>query len=148
SGANFSFGQSASPGQPWPRFTVKSFTRLIQYDPPMMRDEIVRTQAEPGARGGGGIPLPGEQKQLLMLSGTHAWNQVGENPPAAALAAVAGRQQQLWITPHGVVKAAMAHNATAQAQTEGSTKLTAISFTVPGQIKVKALVNAQNLVEK
>ena len=148
SGANFAFGQSPSPGAPWPRFNVKSYTRMVNYDTPAMRDEIVRTQAEPGARGGGGIPLVGEQRQLQMVSGTHAWNQVGENPPAAALAAVADRLYQLWITPHGVMKAAMKHNATIQAQTEGGKKMTTISFAVPGQIKVKALVNERNLVEK
>ena len=148
SGANFAFGQDVSPGTPWPRFNVKSYTRMINYDTPAMRDEIVRTQAEPGARGGGGIPLVGEQRQLQMVSGTYAWNQVGENPPAPALAAVTDRLYQLWITPHGVLKAAMKHNATAQAQTEGGKKMTAVSFMVPGQFKVKALVNEQNLIEK
>src|SRR4029453_1448070 len=148
SGANFAFGQNVSPGTPWPRFNVKSYTRMINYDTPAMRDEIVRTQAEPGARGGGGIPLVGEQRQLQMVSGTHAWNQVGENPPAPALAAVTDRQNQLWITPHGVVKAAMKHNATVQAQTEGGKKITIISFAVPSQLKVKAFINERNLVDK
>ena len=104
SGANFAFGQSVAPGTSWPRFNVKSYSRMVNYDTPAMRDEIVRTQAEPGARGGGGIPLAGEQRQLQMVNGTHAWNQVGENPPAPALAAVADRLHQLWITPHGVIK--------------------------------------------
>src|SRR6266436_4718258 len=147
-GANFSFGQNVAPGTPWPRFNLKSYTRTVDYDTPAMRDELVRTQAEPGARGGGGIPLVGEQRQLQAVSGTYAWNQVGENPLAPALAAVADRLHQLWITPHGVIKAAMKHNATVQAQTEGGKKMTTISFMVPGQLKVKALVNERNLVEK
>src|SRR5712691_1802009 len=148
SGANFSFGQNVAPGTPWPRFNLKSYTRTLDYDTPAMRDEFVRTQADPGARGGGGIPLVGEQRQLQAVSGTQAWNQVGENPPAPALAAVADRLNQLWITPHGVIKAAIKHNATVEAQTEGGKKMTAISFAVPGQIKVKALVNERNLIEK
>src|SRR6266852_1183662 len=94
SGANFSFGQNVAPGTPWPRFNLKSYTRMVNYDTPAMRDEIVRTQADPAARGGGGIPLVGEQRQLQVVSGTHAWNQVGENPPAPALAAVADRLYQ------------------------------------------------------
>src|SRR5262249_51376072 len=109
SGANFAFGQNVAPGTPWPRFNVKSFTRMVNYDTPAMRDELVRTQADPGERGGGGIPLGGEQRQTQMGSGTHAGPQAvvpsGENPPPApALAAVADRQHQLWITPHGVIK--------------------------------------------
>jgi len=117
SGANFSFGQSVAPGTPWPRFNLKSYTRTINYDTPAMRDELVRTQADPAARGGGGIPLVGEQRQLQALSGNDAWNQVGENPPTAAIAAVGDRLHQLWITPHGVIKAAIKHNATVDTQT-------------------------------
>ena len=67
SGANFSFGQSVSPGAPWPRFNLKSYTRTINYDTPAMRYELVRTQADPAARGGGGIPLVGEQRQLQRV---------------------------------------------------------------------------------
>jgi glyoxylase-like metal-dependent hydrolase (beta-lactamase superfamily II) len=148
SGANFSFGQSVSPGAPWPRFNLKSYTRTINYDTPAMRDELVRTQADPTARGGGGIPLVGEQRQLQAVSGSDAWNQVGENPPTAAIAAVGDRQHQLWITPHGVIRAAIKHNATIETQTIGGKKMTVISFAAPGQIKVKALVNDRNLVEK
>ena len=147
SGSTFAVGQNPAPGAPWPRFNAKNYTRMINYDTASMRDEIVRTQVEP-VRGGGGQPVVGEQRQNLMVSGTHAWNQVGENPPAPALVAVADRQHQLWITPHGVIKAAMKHNATVQAQTEGGKKMTTVSFVVPGQLKVKALVNDKNLVEK
>jgi hypothetical protein len=113
SGTTFAVGQSAAPGEPWPRFNAKSFTRTINYDTVSMRDDIIRTQAAPTPRGGGGQPVIGEQRQLQMVSGSHAWNQVGENFNPA-LAAVDDRLHQLWITPHGVIKAAMAHNATAQ----------------------------------
>ena len=148
SGANFSFGQSVSPGTPWPRFNLKSYTRSINYDTPAMRDEFIRTQADPAARGGGGIPLVGEQRLLQAVSGTDAWNQVGENPPTAAVAAVGDRLHQLWMTPHGVIKAAIQHNATVETQTIGGKKMTVISFAVPGQLKVKAFVNEHNLVER
>jgi len=94
SGSTFAVGQNPAPGAPWPRFNAKSYTRMINYDTASMRDELVRTQVEP-VRGGGGQPVVGEQRQNLMVSGTHAWNQVGENPPAPALVAVADRQHQL-----------------------------------------------------
>jgi glyoxylase-like metal-dependent hydrolase (beta-lactamase superfamily II) len=148
SGANFAFGQNVAPAAPWPRFTVKSYTRTVDYDVPAMRDEILRTQADPKERGGGGIPLPGEQKQIFSLSGSHAWNQIGDAPPAPALAVVGDRQHQLWITPHGVVKAAVKHNAAIETKTDAGKKTTAISFTVPGQLKIKATANDKNLIEK
>lgn len=147
SGTVFAVGQSPYPGAPWPRFNAKSYTRAINYDTVSMRDEVVRTQGENPPRGGGVQPIIGEQRQNLVVSGTYAWNQAGENAIPAP-AAVADRLQQLWITPHGVIKAAMAHNATVQAQTDGGKKLTTISFVVPGQLKVKALINERNLVEK
>jgi len=147
SGTLWQLGQSPYPGAPWPRFNIKSQTRTVNYDTVSMRDEVVRTQGENPPRGGGVQPIIGEQRQILLLSGTHAWNQAGENVVPAP-AAVADRLQQLWLTPHGVLKAAMAHKATVKAQTAGGKKMTVISFAVPGQLKVKALVNGKNLIEK
>ena len=147
-GAYFFLGQSVAPGTPWPRFNLKTFTRTINYDTPAMRDDFVRTQADPAARGGGGIPLIGEQRLIQGVSGTDAWNQLGENPPTPAIAAVADRQLQLLITPQGVIKAAIKHNATVETQTVDGKKMTVTSFTVPGQFKVKAFVNDRNQVEK
>jgi glyoxylase-like metal-dependent hydrolase (beta-lactamase superfamily II) len=112
-----------------------------------MRDEIVRTQAEDPPRGGGQQPVRGEQRQVFLVSGTHAWSQPGDSAIPQPVAVV-DRVHQLWITPHGVIKAAMAHNATVQSRTEGDKKQTIITFTVPGQLKVNAVVNDQNLVER
>jgi glyoxylase-like metal-dependent hydrolase (beta-lactamase superfamily II) len=146
SGSIFAVGQSPSPGTPWPRFNAKSYTRSVNYDTSSMRDEIVRTQVD-APRGGGGQPVLGEQRQNQAVSGTHAWSQTGETT-TPQLAAGPDRLHQLWITPHGLIKAAMAYNATVQAQTEGGKKMTTIAFTVPNQLKVKAFVNEDNLVEK
>jgi glyoxylase-like metal-dependent hydrolase (beta-lactamase superfamily II) len=147
SGTIFAVGQSPTPGTPWPRFNVKSYSRVIDYETASLRDEIVRTQAENPPRGGGGQPVRGEQRQVLLVSGTHAWNQPGDTATPTPLA-VPDRLHQLWITPHGVIKAAMTHNATVQVRTEGGKQLTTISFTAPRQFKATAFVNDQNLVEK
>ena len=144
SGSVYSFGQSETGGKPWPRFTAKSFTRSIDYETPAMQDEIVRVQADAGARGGGGLPLPNEQKQVLSVSGSHAWAQTGQNPPGPQLHWVDDRQFQIWMTPHGIVKAALKHNATVQ--TDGGKKT--IAVTSPGSFKATAVVNDRNLVEK
>jgi glyoxylase-like metal-dependent hydrolase (beta-lactamase superfamily II) len=146
SGSTFAPGQSPAPGTPWPRFNAKSFIRTVNYDTASMRDEILRTQAENPPRGGGGQPVMGEQRQILVLSGNHAWNQTGETTTPNW--GVADREYQLWLTPHGILKAAMAHNATAQTKTEGGKKLTTIAFVVPGKLKANVLVNENNLIEK
>src|SRR5262249_11987532 len=111
SGANFSFGQNVTPTAPWPKFNLKTFTRTINYETPAMRDEFVRSQADPTARGGGGIPLTGEQRQMQAVSGSYAWSQTEQNPLNPAMTAVGERLHQLWITPHGIIKIAAKHNA-------------------------------------
>jgi glyoxylase-like metal-dependent hydrolase (beta-lactamase superfamily II) len=145
SGSVFALGQNPAPGMPWVRYNAKSFTRSINYDTASMRDEIVRTHGEQSPRGA--VFFVGEQRQLLVVSGDRAWNQTGETI-TPALWVTPGRLHELWITPHGVVKAAMEHTATVQARTEGGKKLTAVSFVTPSKLKITALVNENNLVEK
>ena len=147
SGAFFSFGQSFTPGDPWPRFGLKSYTRTIDYETPALRDAVVRAEGDPVARGGG-LPIPGGQRLTTAVSGTLAWGQLGEGPVNPAPAAVGDRLHQLWITPQGLIKAALKYNATVQAQEEGGKKTATIAFTVPGQFKIRAVVDDKNLVEK
>jgi hypothetical protein len=53
--------------------------------------------------------------------------------------AVAVRQVQLWSTPHGVVKAALAGQGSMQGRT--------IAFAVPGRFRATATVDTSNLIE-
>ena len=139
SGVIFSPGQSVAPGKPWPRFNLKSLTRTVNYETGALRDEVVRIQAEDPPRGGGGQPIRGELKQTFHVQGDLSWNVVGENTVSAPVA-LADRQFQLWATPHGIIKAAMASQATVQGRT--------ISFTRPGHFTAKVTVNDRNLVDK
>jgi glyoxylase-like metal-dependent hydrolase (beta-lactamase superfamily II) len=138
SGVNFAVGQSVAPGAPWPRFDLKSYTRSVNYETASHREDLVRSRADSVPRGGG-APAMGEARQTLVVNGDHAWNVTG---PTAAPAPVAliERQLQLWTTPHGVIKAAMANNATVQGRT--------IAFAVPGRFTVKASLDDKNLVER
>ena len=52
------------------------------------------------------------------------------------------------ITSHGIIEAALAHNATVQSRTEGDKKLTPVAFTILSQLMVSAIINDRNLVEK
>jgi len=137
SGTIYAIGQNATPTMPWPRFTLKSFTRSINYDTASLRDEIVRTQALDPPRGGSQQPIRGEQRQIFVVSGDRAWNVVGDvnNPVPVALAE---RQAQIWITPHGVVRAAMARNATVRGRT--------ITFDDPARYRMKVTVDLQHRV--
>ena len=138
-GLSYAAGQAPAPGLPWPKFNVKSLTRDVDYDTASLRDDYVRTQAENPPRGGGVQPVRGEARQILMVSGDLAWNVVADAPVPAPIG-LAERQFQLWSTPHGVIKGAMANNATVQGRT--------ITFGVPGRFSLRATLNDQNLVER
>jgi glyoxylase-like metal-dependent hydrolase (beta-lactamase superfamily II) len=145
----FQFGQAPSPTLPWPQFDVSAFTAAINFDTSSARVEMTRKQTvEPGrAR-----PAPAEQKPVQLVSGTFAWNlaapagaPAGTPPaPTAAPAAVEERATEIWSTPQGFVKAALANNATTTTQGTGSE----VTFTVGGKYKYTGTINAQNQVER
>jgi len=138
SGVSFAMGQSAVPGAAWPRFNIPSFTRTVNYETASLRDEQTRSRAEMPPRGGG-IPSVGEVRQVQVVSGDLAWNVAGETASPAPVALVE-RQLQLWTTPHGLIKAALANNATVQGRT--------VSFVVAGRYSIKATLDDRGLVEK
>lgn len=138
SGAIFLVGQSVVPGQPWPQFNTKSVTLLVDYDAGALREDAVRVRALEPPRGGGAY-VRGELRQIIAASGDHAWNVVADAPVAAPIA-LADRQFQLWSTPHGIVKAALAGRGAMQGRT--------IVIAVPGRFKATATVGAGNLIEK
>jgi len=139
SGTLFQFGQAQAPGQPWPRFNIKSLTRAISYETASQKEDWVRTQALDPPRGGGVQPVRGEQRQIFLLGGEQAWTLQGDAAISTPIALIE-RQTQLWLTPHGLIKAARASNATKQGRT--------IAFTLPNRVPVKATVDAQNLIER
>src|SRR5437867_9619905 len=133
-GFDFMFGQAYDPNSPWPRFGVPRYSVSIDYTTPAIRDDRTRTQIQNPPLGGGFQPIVGELRQVWVLSGTRAWNMVGQNAvPADAerdmRTAVEGRLGQIWLTPQGFIKAAIAGNAVASTgNIRGATK-TVISFT-------------------
>jgi glyoxylase-like metal-dependent hydrolase (beta-lactamase superfamily II) len=139
-GEGFTFGQAYVPTGPWPKVAYHSVTRTIDYEAGAMRDEIVLSRAEP--RGGGGYPLQGQQRNDQFVSGEIAWNVSGGNVvPGSRF--VADRVHQLWITPHGALKAAQRHNATLSSGEGGVQRL---AFTQPGRLRATVTLDAQGLV--
>jgi hypothetical protein len=136
----FTFGQAYTPGGVWPKITVHSMTRTIDYDSGAMREEIVLSRAEP--LGGGGYPPSGEQRNDQFINGEIAWNQNG-TAVAPGPRFVTDRVHQLWITPHGALKAAQRNRATARRNADGTT---AVSFTQTGRFSATLLVGADGLV--
>src|SRR5712692_572409 len=84
-GSDYIFGQAYDGNSPWPRFYLPSFTTTIDYTTPTWRDDRRRTQVENPPLGGGFQPLAGELRQIWALSGTYAWDMVGQNAVSPAV---------------------------------------------------------------
>jgi hypothetical protein len=145
SGKAGGLGQNWSPTVTWHTTIVTSYTKTIDYASRSSKEELTRTQMNPPDHGGE-APFAGEQKQVNMVSGQYAWNQPGA-APQPALAAADERQLQIWLTPHGFLKAAADNNATAKAGKDGGQKVTVLTF-MAGQNKVTGDVDDKGMVTK
>lgn len=145
SGNGGQFGQAFVPGAAWPKVNYSRYERQLDYDKVFTSEQVRRSRAEP--KGGGAVPLVGEAAFGGVASATHAWNLAGPMP-VPRNAALVGRLHDLWITPHGVIKAAIKEKATLSYRTEGGRKLGALSFAVPGVMTATAILNENHLVER
>jgi len=136
SGSTFTLGQNVNPTTPWPKVGLKSFTRTVDYTSPAYLEETVR------------ITPAGEQRQTQAVSGKHAWNVAANGNATPALPAVAERLTQIWITPHGFLKAALANRASVKSKTEGGKKVTVVSFTGQGKYKMSGVIAADGTVAR
>ena len=137
-GWNAGVGQSFSPADDWPRIDITAYTRTIDYEARTSYEDLTRRQGDNPPRGGGGTPIVGDQRAISAVSGNYAWNVNGANvapqPAAAEL-----RQLDIWLSPHGVLKAAaQASDLRATPMTLEGRKFTIISFTLNNKYKVNS----------
>lgn len=138
SGYMFGYQQAPGPGEPWPLFIADTYKASIDYAAGAMRLETTRAQGEKPPRGGGGQPVKGNPRTIAFVSGNVAWTE-GERGPQATPGAVRDRTRQLWMTPHGVVKAAVRN----QARVNGR----ALEFSIEG-LPVRVVLRPDDLVER
>jgi glyoxylase-like metal-dependent hydrolase (beta-lactamase superfamily II) len=133
-GFDFALGQAPNPSSPWPKFANKSYTRSINFEAPASKVDRVRVQGENPPRGGGQQPIVGEQTQSQTIV-------VGPSTPWA-------QQLEIFMMPHGFLKAAAARNPTVEAKTVGGKRYNVVSFVGENKAKVNGYINAQNQVER
>ena len=133
-GMNAFFGQALTAGKEWPRRDLTSYTRTINYDAKSSREEMAFAQL-----------VFGGQQQNAEVNGNKAWN-VGANGPNPQPAAAEERQLQIWLTPHGFLKGALAAgNAGMKDGDSGSHLLT---FKALGKYDVTGTIDSNNIVTK
>jgi len=131
-GSVFVFGQAYSPASPWPKFTLKSYDRIIDFDAQVSSQKVVRTQAEDPPRGGGQQPIVGERTESTIVGIQQPWTQ----------------QFEIWVTPLGFLKGALANKATLSAKTVGGKQYKVISFSPDEKHSLTGYINQENQLEK
>ncbi len=163
-------GQSYIPGKVdplysdynnWPHVEPNEFRGFIDYNAKAARREVAVVQGRYQPLGGGDLPIVGERRLIEYVNGNYTWD-LRNNAPVAVFghdgpllfgSAADFRQLEIWLSPHGFVKAALAaQDATIFTRTEFNEDATArewkvVSFTVLGKYRLTGFINEQNLVE-
>ena len=103
-GFDFALGQAPNPSSPWPQVRQQELhtQRSTSTRRPRQVDRV-RAQAENPPRGGGQQPVVGDQtqSQTIVVAGDTPWAQ----------------QLEIWMMPHGFLRAAATRNSTAESKT-------------------------------
>src|SRR5262245_5259042 len=125
-GFDFALGQAPNPSSPWPKFVNKSYTRAVNFETPASKVDRVRVQGENATRGGGQQPILGDQlqSQTIIVGADTPWVQ----------------QLEIWMLPHGFLRAAAKRNPTIEAKTIGGKKVTVVTFMGDNKAKVNGYI--------
>ncbi len=154
----------------WPRGApLRNYTRIIDWRNVRMIETFER---EPGNNPASwkyglgwrdGTPLQRETYQEFMLNGNYAWHKDGEDAEPIAVPSVDAERWQLdmWMTPHGFLKASMLPGANPSASwrwelgemgRDGATispeKVTIVSISLLGKYRIDATINSENLLQR
>lgn len=144
-------GQNFTPGDDWPRTGLKTYTRTIDFDSMSSKEEYVRSQGTYALRGGGlGFPFLNDQKVTSMVRGKLAWNLNAQGQPVPDLSSAEIRQMEIYLTPWGFLKGAMAPGANPMMvkRTEYDERVTVVSYLALGKYRINGTINAKNLIQR
>jgi hypothetical protein len=140
-------GQNYAPADDWPRVDLTSYTRTIDFDTMSSREEFVRVQGSNPGRGGG-VPVVGEQRVTNFVSGNYAWTLNAQGQPVPQPADAELRRLDIFLTPWGFLKGAMAPgaNPTMVTRNEYGGRVSVVSFIAFGKYRVNGTIISENLL--
>lgn len=162
-------GQNMTQNTDWPRGEpLRDYSRLIDYE---RGSSVERFSRKPGLNPAswkygpgwlGGTPLQRHEVQTFTVSGKYAWHVDGSERAVAAPQSAELWQLDIWMTPHGFVRAArmpgaeptaiwrweLGESGRDGATTGGIAKVAVVSATVLGKYRINATVRAGNLVQR
>ena len=155
-------------GVDWPRSEMAAYTRTINWEAGTSKETFDR---KPGSNPAswkyglgwvGGTPTQKNLRQTHIVNGRVAWHMDGDGPPMAVPPELAEIYQlDIWLTPHGFLKAARMPGANPRAlwrweQLEkgrdgnvvSPEKVHVVAITVLGKYRVDATINSQNIITR
>ena len=162
-------GQNITQDTDWPRGDpLQDYTRVIDFE---NGSSLERFSRKPGKNPAswkygpgwlGGTPLQRHERQTFAVSGPYAWHADGAEPPVPAPDSAALWQLDIWMTPHGFVRAARMPGAKptaiwrwelGESGRDGATtgnigKVTVVSATVLGRYRVNATIREGDIVQR
>jgi glyoxylase-like metal-dependent hydrolase (beta-lactamase superfamily II) len=153
----------------WPRVDqLANYTRIMNWETRTMREEFDRKPGLNPASWKYGVgwvdgPLQQNQRQTFVVSGNQAWQMDGPiAPPVASPPDLAEIYQlDMWLNPHGFLKAARLPGANPKASwrwelgemgRDGPVarpeRVRIVSITVNGKYRVDATINRENLLQR
>lgn len=146
-------GMNWNPTAPWHATVITHYVRTIDYPTSSSSEDMTRTQENPPMLGGE-APFVGEVNVGRKVRGQSAWDQPGNSepmpPPDVPLPMVSlapERQLQIWLTPHGFLRAAAEHQATARSAVEGGHAVTTVTF-VLGNTRMVGTIDGRHMVTR
>jgi glyoxylase-like metal-dependent hydrolase (beta-lactamase superfamily II) len=171
-GYNGAVGQTFeyAPNIDWPRpDQMSNYTRTINWETGTSKETFDRKPGlnpaswKYGLGWRGGTPTQKNLRQTHIVNGKYAWQMDGDGaPPVAARPELAELYQlDLWLNPHGFLKAARLPGANPKAvwrweQIEmgrdgnvvAPEKMHVVSITMFGKYRVDATINSQNQIQR
>jgi len=153
----------------WPRGELNNYTRTMNWEAKTMKEEFDRAPGlnpaswKYGLGWLGGTPLQRSSRQTFAVNGMHGWHidGAGGQPVAAPPEDAERWQLDLWVNPHGFLKAARMPGANPKAfwrwelgesGRDGHTtipeKVTVVYITVMGKYRVDATINKENMLQR
>ena len=162
-------GQNMTQDTDWPRGEpLQDYSRVIDFE---NGSSVERFSRKPGKNPAswkygpgwlGGTPLQRHERQTFAVSGSHAWHADGPEPAVPAPDSAELWQLDIWMTPHGFVRAARMPGARptaiwrwelGESGRDGATtgnigRVTVVSATVLGKYRVNATIREGNIVQR
>ena len=159
----------------WPRSEMANYTRTINWETRTSKETFDRKPGNNPASWKyglgwiGGTPTQKNLRQTHIVNGTYAWHSDGDGPPVAVPPEQAEIYQlDIWLTPHGFLKAARMPGANPKAlwrweqiekgrdgnvvtfgsPVSGTERVHVVAITVLGKYRVDATINSQNVITR